>query len=73
MKILEIKRHLNKPDESYLCDLLARGSDYVIVKYVSEMSVESALSFLTRDRQLLHITKPVWGALSGRCWTRTED
>jgi hypothetical protein len=35
MKILEIKRHLNKPDESYLCDLLKRGSDYVILKYVS--------------------------------------
>ena len=29
MKILEIKRHLNKPDESYLCDLLKRGNDYV--------------------------------------------
>ncbi len=38
MKILELKRHLNKPDQSYLCDLLTRGSDYVIVKYVSEMS-----------------------------------
>lgn len=38
MKILELKRHLNKPDQSYLCDLLSRGSDYVIVKYVSEMS-----------------------------------
>lgn len=37
MKIQEIKRHLNKADESYLCDLLARGSNYVIVKYVSEM------------------------------------
>ena len=36
MKILEIKRHLNKPDESYLCDLLERDSDWVIVKYVSE-------------------------------------
>ncbi len=35
MKILEIKRHLNKPDESYLCDLLVRGNDYVILKYVS--------------------------------------
>jgi protein associated with RNAse G/E len=35
---LELKRHLNKPDQSYLCDLLTRGSDYVIVKYVSEMS-----------------------------------
>lgn len=36
MKILEKKRHLNKPDESYLCDLLKRGSDYVVLKYVSE-------------------------------------
>jgi hypothetical protein len=36
MKILEIKRHLNKPDETYLCDLLKRGSDYVILKYVSK-------------------------------------
>ena len=35
-KILEIKRHLNKPDESYLCDLLKRDSDWIIVKYVSE-------------------------------------
>ena len=38
MKILEIKRHLNKPDESYLCDLLERGRDYIIVKYVSDRS-----------------------------------
>jgi predicted RNA-binding protein associated with RNAse of E/G family len=36
MKILEMKRHLNKPDESYPCDLLKRGSDYVILKYVSK-------------------------------------
>ena len=36
MKILEIKRHLNKPDQSYLCDLLKRGSDYIIIKYVNE-------------------------------------
>lgn len=35
-KILEIKRHLNKPDESYLCDLLKRNNDWIIVKYVSE-------------------------------------
>ena len=35
-KILEIKRHLNKPDESYLCDLLKRDNDWIIVKYVSE-------------------------------------
>ena len=38
MKILEIKRHLNKPDESYLCDLLRRNGDYIIVKYVSDRS-----------------------------------
>lgn len=36
MKILEIKRHLNKPDESYMCDLLKRGSNYIILTYVSE-------------------------------------
>ena len=36
MKILEIKRHLNKPDESYLCDLFKRDSGYVVLKYVSE-------------------------------------
>ena len=36
MKILELKQHLNKPEESYLCDLLERGRDYVIVKYVSD-------------------------------------
>ena len=36
MKILELKRHLNKPDESYLCDLLKRGDDYIIIKYVNE-------------------------------------
>ncbi len=38
MKILELKRHLNKPEESYLCDLLKRGRDYIIVKYVSDRS-----------------------------------
>jgi len=38
VKIPELKRHVNKPDQSYLCDLLAHGSDYVIVKYVSEIS-----------------------------------
>jgi len=36
MKILEIKRHLNKPDESYLCDLFKRDSSYLVLKYVSE-------------------------------------
>ena len=36
MKILELKRHLNKADETYQCDLLRRGRNYIIVKYVSE-------------------------------------
>lgn len=36
MKILEIKRHLNKRDESYLCDLFKRGRDYVVLEYVSD-------------------------------------
>jgi len=36
MTILELKRHLNKPDESYLCDLLKRGRDFIVVKYVSD-------------------------------------
>ena len=38
MEILELKRHLNKPEESYRCDLIRRGSDYIIVKYVSDRS-----------------------------------
>jgi hypothetical protein len=36
MKILEVKRHLNKPDQSYLCDLLYRGNGHVVLKYVSD-------------------------------------
>ena len=36
MKILEIKRHINKADQSYLCDLLKRGDDYILIKYVNE-------------------------------------
>jgi hypothetical protein len=36
VKILELKRHLNKPDESYWCDMLQRGQDWVVIKYVSD-------------------------------------
>jgi protein associated with RNAse G/E len=35
-RILEIKRHLNKPDEHYLCDLLLLGKDDMVLKYVSD-------------------------------------
>ena len=38
MKFIEIRKHLNKPDESYHCDLLKRGSDYIILSYVSDRS-----------------------------------
>lgn len=37
MKILEMKRHVNKPDESYHCELLSRTDDGVILRYVSEI------------------------------------
>ncbi|UCD80204.1 MAG: DUF402 domain-containing protein [Desulfobacterales bacterium] len=36
MKVLEIKRHINKPDQSFLCDLLKRGQGYIIIKYVND-------------------------------------
>lgn len=37
MKILEVKRHLNKPDESYLCDLSMRdNAHFMVLKYVNE-------------------------------------
>jgi hypothetical protein len=36
VKILELKRHLNKPDESYWCDLLQRGQDWIVIKYISD-------------------------------------
>jgi len=35
-EILEIKRHLNKPDEHYLCTLLQSGEDHMVLKYVNE-------------------------------------
>ena len=35
-EILEIKRHLNKPDEHYLCTLLQAGEDDMVLRYVSE-------------------------------------
>ena len=38
MKILEIKRHINKPDETYWCDLVGRGDDCLVLQYVSERS-----------------------------------
>ena len=36
MLFCELKRHLDKPDETYLCDLVARGTDWVVLSYVSK-------------------------------------
>ena len=38
MIIREIKRHLNKPDEMYECELMGREEGYVGIRYVSEGS-----------------------------------
>ena len=35
---LELKRHLDKPDAVYSCQLVRRGDDYVILRYVSDHS-----------------------------------
>ena len=39
-EILEIKRHLNKPDEHYFCSLLQSGEDDMVLKYVSKRSAK---------------------------------
>jgi len=36
MNILEIKKHINKPDERYECELLERLPDGAILKYVND-------------------------------------
>jgi hypothetical protein len=38
MAYLELKRHLDKPDAVYSCELFARGEDFVLLRYVSERS-----------------------------------
>jgi hypothetical protein len=41
-KFLEIKRHLNKPDERYDCELIRKEPDHVVLKYISDRVFESA-------------------------------
>ena len=36
MAYLELKRHLDKPDVVYSCELFARGEDFVLLRYESE-------------------------------------
>lgn len=34
--ITEYKRHLNKPDQSYVCEVLTREPGHVVLRYVSD-------------------------------------
>lgn len=36
LKYKEIKRHLNKPDQTFICDLVHYEENHVILKYYSE-------------------------------------
>ena len=36
MGYLEVKRHLNKPNETYCCELVDRGDDHVLLQYVND-------------------------------------
>ena len=38
MSYLEIKRHLDKPDEMYECELMKQSGGYALVRYVHEES-----------------------------------
>jgi protein associated with RNAse G/E len=41
-EFIEIKRHLNKPDERYRCELVRKDPGLVVLKYVSERAYESS-------------------------------
>ena len=53
MLFCELKRHLNKPDEEYMCDLVARGADWVALSYVSNRAWEVADTLLPAGSQTL--------------------
>jgi len=40
-KITEIKRHINKPEERYECDLIRFDSDRMVLRYVSDRTFAS--------------------------------
>lgn len=46
MPFVETKRHLNKPTQTFPCTCLARGDDWVLLKYVSTKSYEICGAFL---------------------------
>ena len=53
MLFCELKRHLDKPDETYMCDLVARGTDWVVLSYVSNSAWEVAGVHLPAGSQTL--------------------
>lgn len=53
MLFCEIKRHLDKPDETYMCDLVARGTDWAVLSYVSNRAWEVAGALLPAGSQTL--------------------
>ena len=53
MLFCEFKRHLDKPDETYMCDLVAQGTDWVILSYVSNRAWEVAGTCLPAGSQTL--------------------
>ena len=53
MLFCELKRHLNKPDETYMCNLVARGADWVVLSYVSNRAWEFAGAHLPAGSQTL--------------------
>jgi hypothetical protein len=40
-RFTEIKRHVNKPTERYGCELIRKGDDRVVLRYVSDREFES--------------------------------
>ncbi len=53
MLFCELKRHLNKPDETYRCDLVARDTDWVVLSYVSNRAWDFAGTHLPAGSQTL--------------------
>ena len=53
MLFCELKRHLNKPDETYWCDLVARDTDWVVLSYVSNRAWKFAGTHLPAGSQTL--------------------
>ena len=53
MLFKELKRHLDKPDEVYMCDLVVQGDGWAVLSYVSNRSWEVAGTLLPIGSQTL--------------------